>query len=296
MKTAEFLVEPLLIGYAVLVTAAMLAMGDPGPWLPTNTSGEIATLAVFAYFVGVVFDRVADTILGPLEQHYRLQFALRHLRQPHHIPTAAADDPFPKDAYQVRVMQNEQAWAHASYLRSRIRLVRALVVLTPALGVASAVYAVANPRDEAIRWMGSAGVVVAYAVVGMRAARRPDRVTVAAADAKASGYDPPRTAGLSDPVIRRWYTDRFGDNLPLYDLVIRAEPAHRIALLLAGIAGLIALVGGSLAFALLIPIATILLLSVLTFCWWRITETFFTFLRNYNLHSVTAAPMGSQVV
>jgi hypothetical protein len=274
MKTAELLVEPLLIGYSVLVLAALMTSPELEKWLLSVSLDKVATAAAFAYFVGVIFDRVADTILGPLNHHHRLRFALDEVID----DRAPAKDPFPEDAYHVRVMQSEWSWAHTSYLRSRIRLLRALVVLTPALGIAVAVRLV-QPAPT-VRFFAALIVVVTYFLVGVNAGNRPLRIRTERLD-KPGTFDPPRTEDLSDPNVAAWYTKRFPPKERLGVFLLRHEPAVWSVLILAVFAGVVALTKGDFLIAGLLPPAIVMATFVLTWSWWRISETFYTFLRDY---------------
>lgn len=273
MRTSELLVEPLLIGFAVLITAAFLGSPDLERWFLGASLENVAGPAVAAYLAGVVFDRLADTILGPLEHHHRLQFALR-------VRNFSGSDPFPEDTYHIRVMHNEVAWTHASYLRSRIRIIRALLVLTPALGVAVAVRTAT--ATTLVRFLALSCVLWVYLIVGVNAARRRDPMTAARLNSSdASIGDPPRTDGPSDSDVRKWYQTKAGALSPLVAFVIRNEPASWSVLMLAGVAGAVGLAAGDLGLSLSLITGMLILTAVLTFCWWRITETFFVFVQNY---------------
>jgi hypothetical protein len=274
MKTAELLVEPLLIGYSVLVLAALLASPDLEKWLLSVSLDKVATAAAFAYFVGVIFDRVADTILGPLNHHHRLQFALDEITD----DRAPAGDPFPEEAYHIRTMQSEWAWEHTSYLRSRIRLLRALVVLTPALGIAVAVRL--SEPGTVVRFVAVLIVLVTYLVIGINAGNRPPRIRTERLG-KPGRFDPPRTEDLSDPRVIEWYTNRFPVKKDIGPFFLHHEPAAWVFLFLAGVAGAVALISGKRLIGLVLPPAVVMAMFVLSWSWWRISETFFTFLRDY---------------
>lgn len=68
---------------------------------------------------------------------------------------------------------------------------------------------------------------------------------------------------------------------PLGAFILDHEPAARVVLILAGFAGVVALTNGSLLIAVVLPPAIVMQMFVLTWSWWRISETFFTFLRDY---------------
>ena len=97
MKTSELLVEPVLIGFAVLATIAWMASPDLESWLLEADIGKLAAAATAAYFAGIVFDRLADTIVSRLDHHHRLQFALRERKK----LDKGSPDPFPEDRLQA---------------------------------------------------------------------------------------------------------------------------------------------------------------------------------------------------
>jgi hypothetical protein len=69
MKTAELQVEHVLIGAVVLATGLV-------PWLP-ELSRWVEHHDNALNLVGIMFDRLADTLTEPLERHQRLRFGLR---------------------------------------------------------------------------------------------------------------------------------------------------------------------------------------------------------------------------
>jgi hypothetical protein len=84
-----------------------------------------------AYLLGIVFDRFADTLLSRPEQYHRLKFAIEVKEGKHDFKPK---DPFPEDNLQVQILnKGSSASDRMEYLRSRIRLSRALTVFVPAL-------------------------------------------------------------------------------------------------------------------------------------------------------------------
>jgi hypothetical protein len=87
--------------------------------------GEVVGVVGLAYLVGVVFDRINDTVLGPDAQVIRLQVALDRMRG-----HRRNGDPFPQDAIEYELRREEKArieWIDS--LRSRMRTARELSVL-----------------------------------------------------------------------------------------------------------------------------------------------------------------------
>jgi hypothetical protein len=141
MRTTELFVEQVFVGFLVLLIPAL-------PFHPellkhsaaVNALGTFGSVAVAAalvgapYLLGVVFDRLADSLLRGLEQHNRLRFALAKLKT---WPKEGWEDPFPEDRLRVRIFAQGGALVEwLDYLRWRIRLTRALTVFGPGITLA----------------------------------------------------------------------------------------------------------------------------------------------------------------
>jgi hypothetical protein len=182
VKTTDLFVEQVLIG-ALLLSAALL------PWLPELAArragldgiagllgGAIALGA--AYLLGIVGDRLADTLTEGLERHHRLRFALAWpALQDRERPRTALDwvDPFPEDALRLAVLRDAAAVvAWLDYHRSRVRLTRALAVFLPAVTVAAVLGAAGSDWTAGTRWgpaPGAGWIAVVPAVYGLVIAR-----------------------------------------------------------------------------------------------------------------------------
>jgi hypothetical protein len=265
MKLGELFVEPVLIGFAALLALVLLLAPDLEPGLRTIELENAAIALTAAYFCGIVFDRLADTILSRLEHHHRLQFALEH---PDPRP---GWDPFPEDEYHIALMASPEAWEHAYYLKSRIRLTRGLLVLAPALGVAATVRAV--QAGPSLRMAVAIAVIAIYAVcIWLRAGEPRD-------DAKKL----PRTTALRDADERKKYQEASGPPDSLVSFIFWNEPLAWGVPMIAAIAIVVGLGRGHLMIALAFAAAIVGLCGLLAWCWWRITTTFFTFERNYTV-------------
>src|SRR5581483_2899312 len=151
VKTGELFVEQVLIGALLLATGVL-------PWAPEimarvadkDTSLALvaaATLLGTAYVLGILGDRVADTLTESLDQHHRLRFALARLlvdggpaarlQPPEQAPWR---DPFREDRLRLTVLRDAGpvvAWL--DYHRSRARVARALAVWMPALTLSAVI-------------------------------------------------------------------------------------------------------------------------------------------------------------
>jgi hypothetical protein len=140
VKTGELYFEQVLVGSLVAAIGLL-------PWLPelrdtvkmTDTTALVAagSIAVaVAFWIGIPFDRLADTLSTRLDQHNRLRFALKR-GQPVETADNGVGDAFPEDRFRILVTrEGEGPLGWIDYHRSRIRLTRALAVYGPGLTVA----------------------------------------------------------------------------------------------------------------------------------------------------------------
>jgi hypothetical protein len=130
--------------------------------------------------------------------------------------------------------------------------------------------AVPGARTTEMRTAALLIVALTYLVVSIARCRR-------------TSASPPRTEQLIDPRIRRCYAHGAGDDERLARFIFRNERMSVAGVGLAVFAGLIAARGAWMAVGVVIAAGTMSALVIVTWCWWRITETFYTFLRNYSL-------------
>jgi hypothetical protein len=292
MKTTEMFIEQVIIGAAVLFTGWFLIEPESLHTLWDADFGEVALLGAGVYLIGMFYDRFSDTLLQDAEQHNRLLHGLSA-----YYGRPVTGDPFPEATWRARLwFTHEAATEYGTYLRSRMRLTRAVTTLIPAFSVAAALWlakaahmpvTVPPEAQLAIELV----VLAAYLIPFLIKLRRREPLTVAgyAQDPKAD-YELPRTTHLLNDGIRTWYERLIGG----YDRA-RRRPVHRLAtilflhdpatwaaLVLAVTAGVIAFVyqtrEGGVAIAVALPLATVLC----GWAWWRITETFYTFLVDHD--------------
>jgi hypothetical protein len=147
MKTTELYIEQVLIGFAIVAIAVLLWL--PRFWVLIQTSethGAIAGASILlgiAFWLGIPFDRFADTLVERLDRHSRLRFALKSAegkQAPTTTELTAVPDLFPEAQLRIACLRDKKPivdWHY--YLRSRIRLSRALAVYGPALTLAATV-------------------------------------------------------------------------------------------------------------------------------------------------------------
>lgn len=263
MQTTEIFVEQLIIG--VLASLAV-ALFIPAAELRLIAEQGVAVTAVLlgaAYLVGILADRIADTLLEDVEQHHRLLTAVERT-----FPDAPATDPFPVDRLRLAVDRDQQLAPYGSYLRSRIRLMRSLTVALPALTVGWAVRSLEH--DALGASVLAAFVAVAYGGLFLLTLLRP--------------VDLPRTDDLTDAT--RWgdYLKRVGADRPGSSRSTRTMRALfgsrslvTVLLLLSAASGLLLARQGAAA-AAIIPLAGLGATALAGWVWWRITRTFHAFL------------------
>ncbi len=160
-------VEQVLIGGTLFLVILLLFPEKAQGWTPNGTLYSVlfgATALGAAYILGIVYDRVADTLLEDQEQRSRLKHAMKRLER----GRVTSSDLFPVSHFRIQVLAaGEGISEHAAYLRSRIRLLRALTTLVPALAVAYAVYGLMckKPGWENLRLMGVGGILLVYGAV-----------------------------------------------------------------------------------------------------------------------------------
>lgn len=284
MKTTEVFVEQVLIGLLVILNFGLIFSQDIGSQFKRDFQTGAAVVAV-AYLVGIVFDRFADTLLEDIERHNRLRFALRG-KNP-----SFTKDPFPEDEYRMRVLQNHEAFAYSNYIRTRMRLSRAMAILIPGLSV-SLLLRVTRPtnaaRASAVALTAAiyGGALLLQLIRGLRV--RKKNISTNERTALATlWYKPPRTDDRCE--LRRY---RFRSTCWF---AVR-EPSAWAFVLLTALALTLAIGANppscdqTLAFALFpnrlamlaVPVLSIVLTLLTGWTWWRITETFMAFLRDFS--------------
>lgn len=266
MKTTELFVEQTLTGFLVLTAgAAPFLSWEKLQKLPDDVKGGIdissaAGAIGVAYLLGVSFDRFADTLLERFNRWNRLLFAIE-LKEEN--KALSPDDPFPEDRLQIEVIhEGDEAWEWMDYLRSRIRLARAMTAFVPAVTLSLELTAGLRDRPGMIRAV-LAMVVIAY-VAAFLASQILER----------SSRRLPKTYDLRTDEDCRGARAKMGAT---------NEPAFWLgAFLLALGLGLIPLGTSPARPAMGAVLATgAVLTAISAWAWWRTTETFMQFLRDF---------------
>lgn len=266
MKTTELFVEQTLTGFLVLTAAAAPFLS----WqnlqeLPEEVKGGIdissaAGAIGAAYLLGVVFDRFADSLLERVNRWNRLLFAI-DLKEDN--KALSPDDPFPEDRLQIEVIhQGEEVWAWMDYLRSRIRIARAMAAFVPALTLSMEL--AMGLRDR----RGTVNAVLAIVVAAYLVSFLVSRILEHSSRRMVKTYDL-----RTDDDCRRARAS----------MKVTTEPSCWLAVFLFALGlGLIPLGTDQAQAAMAAVLATgVVLTGISAWVWWRTTGTFMQFLYDF---------------
>jgi hypothetical protein len=261
MKTTELFVEQTLTGFMILTAAAV-------PFLEWETLEELPEVDLssaagaigVAYLLGVIFDRFADTLLERFNRWKRILFAIE-LKEEN--KALSPDDPFPEDQLEIEVIhQGDEAWEWMDYIRSRIRIARAMAAFVPILTVSMELTVGLQNRPGIISAVLAivVGAYLAAFLVGLILER--------------SSWRLPKTYDLHTAEDCRAAS---------YKMRVTWEPAFWLAVFLFALGlGLIALGSEPARLAMAAVFAAgAVLTAISAWAWWRTTETFLEFLRDF---------------
>jgi hypothetical protein len=308
VSTTEIFIEQVIIGLLVLLIGCLLGGESSVRWVLNADLGSFVVVAALAYLLGIVFDRIGDTVLARLERHNRLHFAAeiaagRDARKDREV---ALRDPFEEEKYRLGVLGPDGAAKYGDYLRSRIRLTRALAFSLPALALSSSVAAMDWDPDPSlsfqlvamVRWAAAALLAAVYGLLVLRRSRSNSDVLVSTyvqeipesteldAELKAERQGHPRvvlrTRHMAARTVRDAYRGKTRRPDELARFVFRNDRALALtALLLCMLSVIPPMITHQGALGIGIALGGIVLTAVSGWCWWRISRTFFTFLRDF---------------
>jgi len=283
MKTTELYLEQVLIGALVCGIALLPWMPEVWRWLarPDLGAGALAlagsVVVAAAFWLGILFDRLADTLSERLDQHGRLQFALKR-NAGRQFPWPGNGDKLDKDLFpedELKIASLRDAgpvveWM--DYHRARIRLVRALAVYGPGLALALSVGArrfdgVDGLRDAGALCIGAIAIGYVAWVLLARLGTKPPRTNkekflTYAREWGAAGAPGAPIQDVGDTGIKVWKKEWRQLTAPtlmlLAALTVGATSGQRLAE-----------VGAVAATALTVLCA---------WAWWRITQTYRSYL------------------
>jgi hypothetical protein len=274
LKTTELFVEQVLIGFLVLLIAALPFVGAIPPEMPgiLKIIGSAIGAVGVAYLLGIPFDRFADSVFSSLEKRIRLKLSIKH-------PVPGSEDPFPEDLLKIAVLQASTgtvAWME--YLRSRMRLTRAVAVFAPGLtlstilatwpGSEQGLHLLSAPRWAVVATLGSSCIIYAMA---LSCALRAEKAL-------------PRTNEL-------W--DRSAEQRTSASFSWKNDPVPRMLLAFIAIGVFLAMISQSWLCALVGVVG--LLITLLTgWSWRRITKTYMRFLAGFRRWQQQQPTIGTQ--
>jgi len=284
---SEVYIGPFFVGVLTLVALALpiypeLAchLGCLEPLGGTALTALGVPALGLAYVLGVVLDRLMDTMLASTEQHHRLKFAVSEMTTG---PYASQTDPFPEDHLRVSVIVNmgEAANTLIDGLRTRIRLMRTAIFIFPVIALASAFAALRTSKQiggdvDLLRFYEYLSVTIILVALVTHACRRIFKLPRTDESEKLLAYAKKRQwiddkGSVSKP-LAIWHGDIAASPLSIY-LLSLSICAAAIWAIAVGCKSLEAADRASQAYWPFFLLG--LVLSLLAFCaWWRTSETF----------------------
>lgn len=269
MKTAEVAIEHVLTGILALCAFALplLAGSNNLQKLFTHDSAVVGVLGA-AYLIGVVFDRLADTMLSPMEQYLRLKMAMGWLaeRLKNNDPLYKGVDPFPQDALEFNLRGGEGGrleWIDS--LRGRIRTCRGLAVFGAPAAMGVAIFIHFTPGLGIGQWNWRPRLVVGLNLACVLLSLAGARLLSGKKDSWRASLKPTRTNELSETskLAGRWHTLVFSFSYLLMQVTSLAATSN--------------LRSNSWQPGILIFVCGAVLVSLALWAWYRITATYMSF-------------------
>jgi hypothetical protein len=293
MKTTDLFIEQVMIGFLVLtmcllpVYPEIAQVSDQKAWGLKDLIFGVAAVGL-AYLCGVVFDRYADACTKRFEKHLRARYALELAG----LNTTAAPDPFPEDRYRIGQLQASEGinrWFN--YLRSMIRLTRALSVFVPGVALASVMAISRSSATDVVLTWGyciMAGTYLGLPIISASLGRliwgsfnapRTDQPRLLKSYAERRGLDRARAAKLLAPTLTRLFDFVWSPSALGATILITAAFVGAFTWAIPGksISAVIAAAGGC-AFAVLSAWA-----------WREMQRTFMRYLHLFNKYACDAA-------
>jgi len=316
MNTSTVYVEPIFVGCLIGLALALPFYDNLMcfyHYLPSDQQIGATFLGVFvigvAYLIGIPADRLLDSLMEGLEKHHRIRFAITaetpkqetakggatEKDESSWAKILAGKDPFPENQYRTNAFLYAgpafNDWLQ--YIRTRVRMTRALAFAIPNLTFAGLAYRALNDNPSLTQsytaWLLKGGVLIAWIFAMLFVLLLQGYTSKLDSWRPRGRWHPPRTDDSRD--IINYVQDRPAKNstsAPIaspptktsiaglfLDVALQPFPVSSALLLLAA-----AVVGYcSSGRAGLIPAALgALLTCTVGYAWWRSTETFMTYL------------------
>jgi hypothetical protein len=278
LKTTELFAEQVLIGLLVLLMVGLIFLHPLHEFYRAHVGSkdyleQLVTggfILGTAYLIGMVYDRVVDTLLQDLESHCRLQFAIGNTDLSETDAAGPDRDRFEEGKYRIVVLESSEATEYMEYLRSRVRLTRALAIALPGITLS---LLLALDHGRASRWWTAvaASLPVVYAL--LLASKLAERELLF--------ERPPKTYHFSDV---QCYMEKIRSLSQKQQFWLLLHDEVWIGLLLLTVSGSILILSTQSYSRFWILLVGLVLTMVVGWAWWRILKTFYAFLRNYYRH------------
>lgn len=276
MKTTELFVEQVLIGLLVISIVGLVVYDYANPFVTLDSLGSFELIVTgglligSAYLIGMVYDRLSDTLLQDFESHCRIHFIVSSMK-PEDLTELldTGKDPFEEGKYRIIILSNPQATNHMEYLRSRIRLTRSLTTLLPALMVSS-LLVLDHEKANPFRLEFAIAIPIAYFLTLLLKMREKPK-------------GPPKTyqtlalrAYLND-----WTLPKCSKQRTRAGLKFSWRDEVWIGMGLLALTSTLQVLANWSYARVSILFAGLLLTIIVGWSWWRISLTFYSFLRDY---------------
>ena len=282
MKTTEIFIEQVLIGSLLIVIVILFAtQGKMLDLLSLQALDSLKTLhaiglgAAFvglAYWIGILYDRIADTLMQDFERHGRLWVALNN-HEALNKTYGASDDVFPENELRLAVQAHANLTHQADYLRIRMRLTRALTTMLPALTL---VWVLVKLNDPKVWCVGIWGTGIAYSVAFLLKLCK-------------ATYRPPRTDDAEGLNKYRCVHKKPDQKKQKDKLTMRPRPDALDSTFLVAIVYFVfcyvpLYISSQLDKPWLLPVVGTGLTCLAAWVWWRISHTFYEYLKTIKGH------------
>jgi hypothetical protein len=317
VNTSTVYVEPIFVGCLIGLALALPFYSELTcfydklpPDLQSPTFLGVIVIGA-AYVIGIPADRLLDSLMDGLAGHRRIRFllkdALKHESMRQRIiagenPFIAGQDPFPEDRYRTAALlyasREFNDWLQ--YIRTRVRMTRALTFTIPSLTFAVLAYAVPKDNSSTIpEWLLKSGVPMAWTFAILFAlllqwhaskhCRKRDKVSTCVRFWRPRGrWNPPHTKETCD--ISNYMQDRIRkcakNSCPassievsvgglFLDVALQPFPVSGALLLVAAV--IVGYCSGLEVVGLITAATGALLTCAVGYAWWRLTETFMSY-------------------
>jgi len=283
MKTTEIFVEQVIIGGLVILIGYILFPQDVEKCLKCfdGTFAQISLgvlLVGAAYLIGIVYDRLTDTMFQDLERHCRWSYLFSKKGFDEVWECVQSDkDPYPENQYRIAVLKSDSAVYKEDYFRRRLRLTRAFATLIPGVSIAIVLHIYKGCTNEAWYTFKAALIPVAYLLAFLSKNTKYEFIR---------GEIPPKTNDFNTEEKKKKietycenYKSKRKRNFLLFTFFDRAF------IVLFFIFWCITIVEAFLSEQIKfisVMLAGTILATIVTWTWWRIYYTYFDFLKDFS--------------